>query len=149
MKNKNLRKLKYVSGNPQNTGFFTIYPTASGGLGGPQTPSLNFSASLHSPFSTYFFKIASYFWKCWKPCICSCKSNYLTNPSKNKENAEISIENKSHCVKNLSGLDIISEIQDFILWHHSKEWIKVSDYITKNISSQRNLTAQIAPVQDK
>jgi hypothetical protein len=41
MKNKNLRKLKYVSGNPQNAGFCTIYPTASGGLGGPQTPGLN------------------------------------------------------------------------------------------------------------
>jgi len=38
MKNKNFRKLKYVSGNPQNAGFCTIYPTASGGLGGPQTP---------------------------------------------------------------------------------------------------------------
>ena len=38
MKNNNFRKLKYVSGNPQNAGFCTIYPTASGGLGGPQTP---------------------------------------------------------------------------------------------------------------
>jgi hypothetical protein len=46
MKNKNFRKLKYVSGNPQNAGFCTIYPTASGGLGGPQTPGLNFSALL-------------------------------------------------------------------------------------------------------
>ena len=42
MKNKNFRKLKYLSGNPQNAGFCTIYPTASRGLGGPQTPSLNF-----------------------------------------------------------------------------------------------------------
>jgi hypothetical protein len=48
MKNKNFRKLKYVSGNPQNAGFCTIYPTASGGLSGPQTPGLNCSASLHS-----------------------------------------------------------------------------------------------------
>ena len=31
MKNNNFRKLKYVSGNPQNAGFCTIYPTASGG----------------------------------------------------------------------------------------------------------------------
>jgi hypothetical protein len=61
MKNKNFRKLNYVSGNPQNTGFCTIYTTASGGLGGPQTPGLIFSASLRSPFSTYFFNIASYF----------------------------------------------------------------------------------------
>jgi hypothetical protein len=61
MKNKNFRKLKYVSGNPQNAGFCTIYPTASGGLGGPQTPGLNFSASLRSPFSICFFIIASYF----------------------------------------------------------------------------------------
>ena len=38
MKNKNFRKLKYVSGNPQNRRFCTIYPTASGGLSGPQTP---------------------------------------------------------------------------------------------------------------
>jgi hypothetical protein len=45
MKNNNFRKLKYVSGNPQNAGFCTIYPTASGGDGGPQT--LNFSASCH------------------------------------------------------------------------------------------------------
>ena len=30
MKNKNFRKLKYVPGNPQNAGFCTIYPTASG-----------------------------------------------------------------------------------------------------------------------
>jgi hypothetical protein len=30
MKNTNFRKLKYVPGNPQNAGFFTIYPTASG-----------------------------------------------------------------------------------------------------------------------
>ena len=44
MKNKNFRKLKYVSGNPQNAGFCTIYPTTSGGLGGPQTHGLNFSA---------------------------------------------------------------------------------------------------------
>ena len=64
MKNKNFRKLKYVSGNPQNAEFCTIYPTASRGLGGPQTPGLNFSASFRSPFSTYFFKKASYFWKC-------------------------------------------------------------------------------------
>jgi hypothetical protein len=66
MKNKNFRKLKYVSENPQNAGFCTIYPTASGGLGGPQTPGLNFSATLRSPFSTYFFKIVSYmyFGKC-------------------------------------------------------------------------------------
>jgi hypothetical protein len=28
MKNKNFRKLKYVSGDPQNAGFCTIYPTA-------------------------------------------------------------------------------------------------------------------------
>ena len=35
MKNKNFRKIKYVSGNPQNAGICTIYPTASGGLGGP------------------------------------------------------------------------------------------------------------------
>jgi len=35
-----------VSGNPQNAGFCTIYPTASRGLGGPQTPGLTFSASL-------------------------------------------------------------------------------------------------------
>jgi hypothetical protein len=42
MKNKNFRKLKYVSGNPQNAGFCTIYPTASGGLDNPQTPCLNF-----------------------------------------------------------------------------------------------------------
>jgi hypothetical protein len=68
MKNKNFRKLKYVSGNPQNAGFCTIYPTVSGGLGGPQTLVLNFLASLRSPFSTYFFKIASYFVKCSKPC---------------------------------------------------------------------------------
>jgi hypothetical protein len=33
--NKNFRKLKYVPGNPQNAGFCTIYPTASGGLGRP------------------------------------------------------------------------------------------------------------------
>jgi hypothetical protein len=26
MKNKNLKKIKYVSGNPQNAGFCTIYP---------------------------------------------------------------------------------------------------------------------------
>jgi hypothetical protein len=66
MKNMNFRKLKYVSENPQNAGFCTIYPTASGGLGGPQTPGLNFSATLRSPFSTYFFKIVSYmyFGKC-------------------------------------------------------------------------------------
>jgi hypothetical protein len=44
MKNKNFRKLKYVSGNPQNAGFCTIYPTPSGGLDGPQTPGQNFSA---------------------------------------------------------------------------------------------------------
>jgi hypothetical protein len=56
MKNKNLKKIKYVSGNPQNAGFCTIYPTASGGLGGPQTPGLNCSASPRSPFSTYFFQ---------------------------------------------------------------------------------------------
>ena len=61
MKNKNLKKIKYVSGNPQNAGICTIYPTASGGLGGPQTPGLNCSASLRSPFSTYFFKIAPTF----------------------------------------------------------------------------------------
>jgi hypothetical protein len=60
MKNKNFMKLKYVSGNRQNAEFYTICPTASGGLGGPQNPDLNFSASLCSPFSTYFFKIASY-----------------------------------------------------------------------------------------
>ena len=42
MKNKNFRKLKYVSGNPQNAGFCTIYSTASQGLGGPQTPGLHF-----------------------------------------------------------------------------------------------------------
>jgi hypothetical protein len=47
MKNKNFRKLKYVSGNPQNAGFCTIYPTDSGGLGGPQNPGLHCSASLH------------------------------------------------------------------------------------------------------
>ena len=41
MKNKNFRKLKYVSGDPQNAGYCTIYPPASGGLGGPQTPGLN------------------------------------------------------------------------------------------------------------
>jgi hypothetical protein len=65
MKNKNFRKLKYVSGNPQNAGFCTIYPTASGGHGGPQTLGLNFSASLRSPFSTCFlWKV----WKCWKSC---------------------------------------------------------------------------------
>ena len=40
MKNKNFRKLKYVPGNPQNTGFCTIYPTASGGLGGPRPSGL-------------------------------------------------------------------------------------------------------------
>jgi hypothetical protein len=47
MKNKNFRKLKYVSGNPQNysAGFCTIYPTASGGLGGPQ-PNFFSLASL-------------------------------------------------------------------------------------------------------
>ena len=67
MKDKYFRKLKHVSGNPQNAGFCTIYPTDSGGLSGPQTPGLHFSASLCLPFSTYFFKIASYFWKCWKP----------------------------------------------------------------------------------
>jgi hypothetical protein len=61
MKNKNFRKITYVSGNPQNAGFCTIYPTASGGLGGSQTSGLSFSDSLRSPFSTYFFKIASYF----------------------------------------------------------------------------------------
>ena len=37
MKNKKFRKLKYVSVNCQNAGFCTIYPTASGGLAGPQT----------------------------------------------------------------------------------------------------------------
>jgi hypothetical protein len=52
MKNKNFRKITYVSGNPQNAGFCTIYPTASGGLGGSQTSGLSFSASLRSPFST-------------------------------------------------------------------------------------------------
>ena len=80
MKNKNFRKLKYVSGNPQNAGFCTIYPTASGGLGGPQNPGLHCSASLRSSFSTYFFKIASYFWKCWKPWPHLGKHNcfYLT-----------------------------------------------------------------------
>jgi hypothetical protein len=61
MKNKNFRKLKYVSGNPQNAGFCTIYSTASQGLGGPQTPGLHFSASLRLLFSTYFYRIASYF----------------------------------------------------------------------------------------
>ena len=35
-----------MSGNPQNTGFCNIYPTAARGLVGPQTPGLNFSASL-------------------------------------------------------------------------------------------------------
>jgi hypothetical protein len=29
MNNKNVRKIIYVSGNPQNAGFCTIYPTAS------------------------------------------------------------------------------------------------------------------------
>ena len=42
MKIKNFRKLKYVSGNSQNAGFCTIYPTASGGLRGPQTPQPKF-----------------------------------------------------------------------------------------------------------
>jgi hypothetical protein len=51
MKNKNFKKLKYVSGDPQNAGFCTIYPTA---FGGPD-PQPKFSASLRSPFSTYFF----------------------------------------------------------------------------------------------
>jgi hypothetical protein len=32
MKNKNFKKLKFVSGNPQNAGFCTIYPTASEGI---------------------------------------------------------------------------------------------------------------------
>jgi hypothetical protein len=52
MKNNNFRKLKYVSGNPQNAGFCTIYPTASGGLGGPQTPPPKFFslAVLHLLF---------------------------------------------------------------------------------------------------
>ena len=44
MKNKNFRKLKYVPGSPQNTGFCTIYPTGFGVLGGPQTPGLNLFA---------------------------------------------------------------------------------------------------------
>ena len=39
MKNKNFKKLKYVPGNPQNAGFYTIYPIASRGLGGPRTPA--------------------------------------------------------------------------------------------------------------
>jgi hypothetical protein len=52
--------IKDMSGTPQDAGFCTIYPTASVGLGGPQTPGLNCLASLRSPFSTYFFKIASY-----------------------------------------------------------------------------------------
>ena len=30
MKNKNFRKLKYMQANPENAGFCTIYPTASG-----------------------------------------------------------------------------------------------------------------------
>jgi hypothetical protein len=47
MKIKNFRKLKYVPGNPQNAGFCTIYPTASGGLGGPDSRTKFFSpASL-------------------------------------------------------------------------------------------------------
>ena len=51
MKNKNFRKLQYVSRNSQNAGFCTIYPTASGGLGDPQTIDLNFSASLRTSTS--------------------------------------------------------------------------------------------------
>ena len=35
-----------------------------GALAAHSPPPPNFSASL---FSTYFFEIASYFWKCWKP----------------------------------------------------------------------------------
>jgi hypothetical protein len=44
MKIKNFRKLKYVSGNPQNAGFCTIYPTASGGLSGPQPKFFNLAS---------------------------------------------------------------------------------------------------------
>ena len=88
MKNKNFRKLKYVSGNPQNAGFYTIYSTAYGGLSSPQTPILNCSASLRSTFSTYFFKIASYFWKpcswgennsLYKQYPTSCSTDFYTN----------------------------------------------------------------------
>jgi hypothetical protein len=60
MKNKNFRKLKYVSGNPQNAGFAPFTLQLLEALAA-QTPGLNFSASLCSAFSTYFFKIASYF----------------------------------------------------------------------------------------
>ena len=45
-----------MSGNSQNAGFCTIYPTASGGLGGPHNPGLHCSASLRSPFYPYFFQ---------------------------------------------------------------------------------------------
>jgi hypothetical protein len=61
MKNKNFRKLKYVPGNSQNAGFCTFYRTASGGLGGHQTPGLYLFASLGLAFCTYFSKIAFYF----------------------------------------------------------------------------------------
>jgi hypothetical protein len=79
MKNKNIRKLRYVSGNPQNAGFCTIYPTASGGLG------LNFSVSLRSPFSAYFFKIALLLLKAlelvrrleFKPIYCKYKKKSI------------------------------------------------------------------------
>jgi hypothetical protein len=55
MKNKNFRKLKYVSGNPQNAGFCTIYPTASGGLGGPQDKSLHHSKCLFDNVKNFKF----------------------------------------------------------------------------------------------
>ena len=49
MKNKNLKKIKYVSGNPQNAGFCTIYPTASGGPWWPTDPRPPIFESVESP----------------------------------------------------------------------------------------------------
>ena len=146
MKNKNFRKLKYVSGNPQNAGFCTIYPTASGGagLGGPQTLAKMFKHHFARRSPPTFSKYPHIFESVESPDHIA-KQSHMTNPGRFAPETFITY----HRVKQSPMTTVItyytvkqSPMTTFITYHTVKQ-SSMTTLITYHIIKQSPMTTVI------
>ena len=138
MKNKNFRKLKYVSGNPQNRGFCTIYPTASGGLSGPQTPVKMFQPWFARRSPPTFSKQPSTFDSVESPDHI-VKQSHMTS--------QYLLYNQSHMATVITYLTVIQSPMTTVITYHTVKQSPMTTVITYHTVKQSPMTMLLPTIQ--